>query len=266
MILLMSKILRKNSWLDGLRFSPRISLSLLLFLSVSLSSFAAEVTVAAASDLATVAKPLSEAFEKKSGHKVKWINGSSGMIARQIEAGAPYDVFLSADAKIVADLRIRQIVEADTERVFSQGRLAIWSPKRAFRMDQLAGADVKFIALANPAVAPYGRAAREALEKAGLWQSLQPRIVLAESVLQAYQMASTGNADVALVAMSLVNGQPNAAAVAANLYTPLVQSAAVPAKAPQAEAGRQFVAFLGSAEAKAILRKGGFQVEGLPRR
>ena len=141
--------------------------------------------MAAASDLAPASIELRAAFERASGHKVNWINGSSGLFARQIEAGAPFDVFLSADEKIVAELATAHKVLAGSAKTYARGRLALWSKRGNVTLNQLEASAVRFVAIANPAHAPYGRAARDFLQRRGLWTKLQPKLVYGENVLQA---------------------------------------------------------------------------------
>ena len=161
----------------------------------------ADITVAAASDLA----PLESAIKQGYGPGVRFSFGSSGSLLRQIENGAPFDVFLSAN-ELYIDEGIRKGVLTGPPRLYATGNVAIWSKSGRYRsLDQLRDPKILHIAIANPAYAPYGAAAKQALEKAGLWQHLQPKIVLGENVRQALQYAESGNADVALVSWSLVH-------------------------------------------------------------
>jgi molybdate transport system substrate-binding protein len=253
----------KSRWLAGLDGLIRISLLTVLNVSAALSSFGAEITVAAASDLSPASAELRAGFERQSGHKVNWINGSSGLFARQVEAGAPFDVFLSADEKIVEDLVTTKKVLAGSPKIYARGRLGLWSKKAAeakagsLALSQLEAPDVRFIAIANPAHAPYGRAAKDFLERRGLWAKLLPKVVYAENVLQAFQFAASGNADFCLVAWSQVMDKGGLALDPAQ-YMPLRQTGAIPYRAEHPAEARAFLAYLSSKEGQAILGRHGF--------
>lgn len=251
-----------KSWPRRLHFlgpfsPPLISLVLVLNISASLSSFGAQLTVAAASDLAPAAPELRAAFEQASGHKVNWINGSSGMLARQVEAGAPYDVLLSADENIVRKLATGGDVQAASLRIYARGRLALWKKGGGATLADLESPRVRFIAIANPAHAPYGQAARDFLMRRGAWERLRPKLVYGESVLQAYQMAASGNADLALVALPQVIGQGGLALDPA-AFLALRQTGAIPKHAAEPAAARQFLDFLTGPKGQAILARFGF--------
>lgn len=168
--------------------------------------YAREVLVAAASDLAPAVSELSNQVLSSQGITLRVSIGSSGQLARQIEQGAPFDLFLSADENFVA-----QVVQAGrgdpaSVQTYATGRLALWSKSGAVReLQDLGRPAVTRIAIANPTHAPYGRLAKEALERAGLWDKLQPRLVLAETVRQTMQFAGTGNVDAALTSWTLVH-------------------------------------------------------------
>src|SRR5258708_11838994 len=138
----------------------------------------AELLVASASDLAPLGSRFERAFEKASGDKIRFTFASSGSLARQIENGAPYDVFLSANEKYATDLAAAGKLDAASVVIYAQGRIALWSPHGAVRtLDDLKRADVKHLAIPNPEHAPYGVAARQALETRGLWEDVEPNIV-----------------------------------------------------------------------------------------
>lgn len=173
------------------------------------------------------------------------------MLARQIENGAPFDVFLSADEAFVNGLGPR----VESKAAFAHGRLAIWSKSGKYLVLRDLS-DAKVIAIANPATAPYGKAAKAALEKAGLWQSLKTRVVIAESVRQAFQFAESGNADVCLCSGTFVlsNG-----GVIVPEAPPLKQVAAIVRDSKNAAAGQRFLAWLQSKAGRAALRSFGFE-------
>lgn len=205
--------------------------------------------IAAASDLTNLQDAVAR-LRPVPSCELRWTFASSGTLARQIEAGADYDVYLSANQKFVDDLARTGHVDASTVSTYAQGRLALWS-KRGVTWNDLPKA--QHISIANPQHAPYGLAARQALERAGLWSKLQSRIVYGENVRQALQFASTGNANAALVAWSLVKDRPGAWLVPQYWHAPIVQAGAVPKRANRPAEARRFLQWLGSEAGKSVL-------------
>jgi molybdate transport system substrate-binding protein len=168
--------------------------------------YAQEILVAAASDLAPAVPALVEEAKRTKGLTLRVSVGSSGQLARQIEQGAPFDLFLSADEDYVRRLVEGGRADGATVRVYATGRLALWAKGGNVRtLADLARPEVRRVAMANPAFAPYGRLARAALERAGLWATVEPKLVLAETVRQTMQFASTGNVDAALTSWTLAH-------------------------------------------------------------
>jgi molybdate transport system substrate-binding protein len=216
-----------------------------------------ELLIAAASDLS----PLQEAFrEGFPAATLTFSFGSSGSLSRQIGQGAPFDVFLSANEAFVMNAVAAGKINKEDVQVFATGRLGMWSKSGAF---QSFGDFSKFaklrIAIANPELAPYGLAAKQALEKFRLWDRYQPDIVYAENVRQAFQFAETGNVDVAIVAWSLVHDK-NGVLVPAEAHAPIRQMGAELRRSKQRKLGRQFMEFLTSPKGKAILTSHGLFV------
>ena len=180
------------------------------------------------------------------------------MLARQIENGAPFDLFLSADEYQVEPLVKKNKIDPDSRQIYAIGRVALWSKSGTFK-DLKDLPKAQHIAMANPLHAPYGRAAREALEKAGLWAQLQDRVVLAESVRQAYQFAESGNADVCLTAYSMVYDQ-GGILIRDDLHRPLRQIGAVVNKSKRRKEAAAFLDFLLSPAGRALLATHGFNL------
>ncbi len=190
------------------------------------------------------------------------ILGSSGILARQIEQGAPYDVYLSANESYVEGLVTAGKLARDSVRVYALGRLGIWSRDGRFRdLDDLTSERVLHIALANPAHAPYGVAAREALRKLNLWPELEPKVVYGENVRQALQYAESGNADAAVTAWSLVFNR-GGVLVPAELHAPIRQSGGVATASRRPVAARRFLEFLRGPEGRKLLESNGFSLPG----
>ncbi len=240
--------------------------ALLAFTHTSAGAQEALIRVAAASDLKFAMAQLGKAFEMETGFKLAITFGSSGNLARQLEQGLPMDLFLSADEALVFRLAAAGWAK-DRGVVYAIGRLAWLLPRSSSAalsgdLKGLASAlgEGGKLAIANPEHAPYGRAARAALQSAGLWQSLQSRLVLGENVSQATQFVSSGAAQAGLVALSLalapeVAERTRHAIVDSSLHPPLIQRMALHRSAPLA--AQQFYAFLQTGAAKKILSSHG---------
>lgn len=236
------------------------SIAILCLASSVLAQGQEVLSIAAASDLAGVSKALSEAFEKQQGRKVKvrFTLGSSGILARQIENGAPFDVFLSANERYVVDLARSGRIEGFTTRAYASGVVGLWSlDGKITTLEALTKA--RTIALANPAHAPYGVAAKEALEKLDLWTRLKPKIVFGENVRQALQYAESGNADAVVTAWPLILGKPGAVRIPASLHQPIRQIGGIVKGSRRGEQAEAFLQFLTKGGGAAILESGGFQ-------
>lgn len=227
--------------------------------------------VAAAASLRVALDEIAALFEKKNGSKIKISYGATGNLVRQIEEGAPFELFLAADEASVARLEKNGKTEGATAALVD-GRLAVVAPAGgAVKVDAdlaglkqaLADGTVKHISIANPELAPYGKAAREALQKAGLWDQVQPLLVQGENIGQAAQYVTTGAAEVGLVAQSLlfapdVASKVTQAPVNASFYNPIRQGMALLKNA--SEATKAFHAFLKTPEASAVFEKNGFNI------
>ena len=221
---------------------------------------AQELHVAAASDLSAVAKSLASGFEKEvPGVKVRFTTAASGILAKQIENGAPFDVFLSANEKFVMNLSKSGRLEGFSVRQYATGQLGLWSATgKVQSFDDLLRPEVKHIAIANPKLAPYGAAAREALDK--VWARIEPKVVYGENVRQALQYAETGNADAVITSWALLYAKttPPAVKVASGLHQPILQSGGVVKGSKQAKLAERFLVFLTKGSGVAILRSSGF--------
>lgn len=216
------------------------------------------IVVAAASDLAAAMPELAAAFERMSGVRVDATLGSSGQIANQVLQGAPIDVFASADRGWIDRLEEAGRLDGGIPpALYAFGRVVmVVPPGRTAPRDLAALRDPVYarIAIANPEHAPYGVAAREALMQAGLWDELQPRLVIGENVRQAHQLAATGSVDVALTAWALVGGAASPEwTLVPETHAPLAQTVAAIADRQNAEDARAFVRFMTSHAARDIL-------------
>jgi molybdate transport system substrate-binding protein len=226
---------------------------------------AAELRVAVASNFRGAAEVIAGRFDARSGHRTVLIFGSTGKHYAQIVNGAPFDVFLAADRERPQRLEQDSHAVAGTRFTYALGRLALWSadPERVDGAGRvLLDGDFRRLAIANPALAPYGRAAREALTALGAWHRVESRLVTAENVAQAYHFAASGGAELGLVAWPLLRAGGAAPPgswwrVPAELHAPIEQQAVL---LRDETAGREFLAFLRDPEALAILRAQGYGV------
>ncbi len=225
---------------------------ILLTLFLLSNSRASDLLVAAAADLTPLEIAVSDGFNKTSAISVRFTFGSSGLLLRQIENGAPYDVYLSANQKFV-DEGIRAGALTTPAVIYALGRIAIWSRRGRVRgVEQLTGPEFQRIAIANPEHAPYGAAARESLEHTGLWDRLKSRIVFAENVRQTLQFAETGNADAAIVSWTLVYNR-GGVLIPDSFHRPIRQAGAVVKITKRTQDAKRFLQFLQSDEGRRIL-------------
>ena len=222
-----------------------------------------EITVAAAANLMDAFGELGKRFTARTGVKVTNSFGATADLAKQIENGAPFDVFASADVEHVENLASKGLLADSPRGVYARGKLVLWMPPnvkaQVTRVEDLAGESVSKIAIAKPDVAPYGRAAVESLNALGLWPKVEPKVVYSQTVAQAKQFASSGNADAAFIPRSLVReGEGRALDVDAKLHAPIDQAVGVPRASKKQEAARRFVEFLLSEEGQSILKSFGY--------
>ncbi len=236
-----------------------------LLLTLLFSALAADITVAAASNVRYALEELADRFEAKEGAKIKIVTASSGKLAAQIVHGAPYDVFLSADMKYPSYLYKRGL-GAEKPKVYAEGRLIFWSMKIGGESAQQMVLSCSKIALPNPKNAPYGRAAIEFLKKAGLYEEVKEKIVFAQNVSQSSQYILSKAADGGFSAASIVadpdiKGKGNYVLIDDSFHSPILQGALLVKSGGDNKEAREFYAFLFSEEAASILKKYGYGVK-----
>jgi molybdate transport system substrate-binding protein len=218
---------------------------------------AQSLTVAAAADLAPLAPQLASAFQARTGIPVTFSLGSSGLLRQQIEQGAPFDVYLSANQDFVTQLEKKGLTLAGSVRLYATGRLGLWTPSGSIQsIRDLRNPRLRHLAIPNPAHAPYGVAAMEAIQNAGLLEALRPKLVFGENVRQAFEFARTGNAEAVITSWTLLKDQ-NALLLPAAAHNPIRQAAAAIARTPHRKEALAFLDWLLSPEAQAILRSAG---------
>ncbi len=237
-------------------------------LLVLLSSFAQAETVqvAVASNFSKPMQEIAAAFAAETGHEAKLSFGSSGKFVAQISHGAPFDVFLSADTEKPAKLMMMKLAVVDTLFTYAQGRLVLWSADANFPVNglkTLAEADFNYIALADPRLAPYGRAAEQVLDHFELSTALRERVVTGENISQAYQFVSTGNAELGFVAVSQVyrDGELSGGSawlIPEDYYAPIKQDATLLEHGRENVAARALLDFLRSEKSLGIMQGFGY--------
>jgi molybdate transport system substrate-binding protein len=244
--------------------------------AVSLPQAAAKpcgtVTVAAASDLTYAMNEIAANFEKATGCTVRLSMGSSGNFLTQIENGAPFDVFFSADIAYPKKLETEGLAAPGTTYLYAIGKIVLWTRKDS-RVDVSKGFSalrdpaVQKIAIANPEHAPYGRAAEEALRQSGVYEAVKDRLVLGENISQTAEFVESGNADAGIVALSLVlspamKDKGRAWNIPENLYTPIQQGAVVVRAAANPQGALQFLNYIKMPATAALLERYGFVLPG----
>lgn len=256
------KLINENKLNFRLSLIPALVLSCVLSSSQSL---AAEIRVAAASNFARAMISLASDFEENSGHKVKLVFGSTGKHYAQIHNGAPFDVFFAADIKRPRLLEEQGIAIAGSRFTYAKGKLILWSHMPNYvdsEGEVLRHGSFEHLAIANPNLAPYGRAAREVLKYRGLWDEMKQKVVRGENIGQAFQFVSSGNAELGFVAFSQLKNidEPIAGSyweVPQSLYTPIEQQAVL---LTDNEAGRSFISYIKSKPALKIISNHGYEI------
>ena len=244
--------------------------TLLAFLLVSVLCQAQEITVAAAADLQFAFQDVAARFQKDTGHNVKTIFGSSGNFFAQIQNGAPFDVFFSADIGYPQKLEAAGLTESGTLYEYATGKIVLFAPKGSpldlkRGLPVLLDPQVKKLAIANPEHAPYGRAAVSALQNEKLYDQVSSKFVLGENVSQTASFVVSGAADAGIVALSLalapsMQEKATYVSIPDNEYPPIRQAAVILKSSQQKEIARQFMAFLKKPEIVSLLEKYGFAV------
>lgn len=229
--------------------------------------------VAGAADLLPAFTELGHTFEEATGEEVVFSFGSSGKLAQQLIEGAPMDVYASANVAFVERVLDTGVGDPATQATYAYGRIVIWSTDDAWRgwgtLDDLAADDdVRILAIANPEHAPYGLAARQALESAGVWDTVEPKLVYGENIADTQRLAATGNADAAIVALSLALaadevGEGAWTLLDDTLHEPLQQDLVVTTGDPdRAALAARFIDHVNSDDGREVMRRYGFLLPG----
>ena len=225
------------------------------------------LTIYAASDLVFAFEQIVPLFEKAMGVKVNPVLGSTGNLAKQIEHGAPADVFFAANQSFVDDLITKDAVIAETRALYAQGRIVLATPKVAGpKLGDLRGlleSRIRKIAIANPEHAPYGKAAEQALRSLGLWETLKPKLVYGENIRHTLQFLQTGAVDAGIVALSVADvPEIEWVLIDGGLHAPLNQAVAVVRRSARPDLGKAFIEFVNGPQARPIMKRYGFLLPG----
>lgn len=243
----------------------RALLGLAAALAAAGAAAGAEVRVAVAANFTEPAQEIARGFEAATGHRAVLSFGSSGQFYAQIANGAPFEVFLSADRERPQKAEAQRLAVAGTRFTYATGRLVLWSrtPGLVTGQATLARGGFDKLAIADPKTAPYGLAAVETLRKLGLHRRLSPKLVQGASIAQTYQFASAGAAELGFVALSQVAGTRGGSrwVVPAHLHSPIEQQAVLLKAGADDPAARAFLAYLKSPQARAVIRRYGYETE-----
>ena len=229
------------------------------------AAFAGETKVAVAANFTEAAKAIAARFKARTGHDASLSFGSSGQFFTQIANGAPYEVFLSADVERPQKAETEGLAVPGSRFTYATGRLVLYSKTPGLvdgKGAVLKTGKFEKLAIADPKAAPYGQAAVETLTRLKLYDALKPRIVTGASITQAFQYVQTGAAEVGFVALSQVVDEKGGSrwVVPAANHTPIDQQAVLLKTGQNSEAAKAFLTFLKSGEAKAIIKRYGYEV------
>lgn len=240
----------------------------LLFGLLTNLAAADEVRVAVAANFAAPMERIALEFARDTGNRALVSSGGTGKLYAQIKNGAPFEVFLSADEATPAKLEQEGLGVVGSRFPYAFGRLVLWSPKPGYvdsHGNIVKQGKFRHLAIANPKLAPYGRAAQEVLEKQGMWQPLQSRLVFGENIAQTHQFVSSGNAELGFVALSQIRQdsaerQGSFWLVPQALYAPIRQDAILLARGKGKTAAEQLLKYLKSDKAAAIIKRYGYDL------
>lgn len=245
----------------------RMLIVAMIALIASVGVQADTLTVAVASNFSEALRDIAAKFTQQTGHEVLVSPGSSGKLYAQIVNGAPYDIFLSADAHRPKLLEQESMIIAGSRFTYAIGQLLLWSRDQDLASgacnDRLQNLGQKKLAIANPLLAPYGLAAKQYLVASGLWDKVQENLVYGENIAQTFQYAVSGNASIAMISPSQLGKVKDVAAVCAvpvpaGAHDEILQQAVQLARSLKPNAAGEFLSFLRGSESRAIIRKHGY--------
>lgn len=238
-------------------------------LAVASPVHAEDALIAVAANFFKTAEQLEVAFESKTGHDITIVSGATGSLYAQILNGAPYDVLLAADRERPMLLEKSGDAVEGSRFTFASGRLAVWSADssliKADLLETLTQEKIHALAIANPALAPYGIASREVLQSLQVWESVMDKVVMGQNIGQAHALIATGNAQAGIVALSLIVGNDQTPGktylpVPGHLHSPIYQDAVLLRHGQGNRAAIGFLSFLQSPEGRELVSSQGYDV------
>ena len=246
----------------------RFMLSLVFFFLAVTPALAEQALVAVAANFVPPFREVAMEFEKATGHTLQVASGSSGNFYAQIKNGAPFDVFFSADNERPKLLEEEGLGVKGSRYTYAIGRLVLWSPDPNLVKgeDTLRSESFKHLAIANPKTAPYGMAAMQTMQKLGVWETVQPRLVMGENLGQTFGFVESGNAELGFLALSQVmdqkmKGKGGRWDVPVNLHEPIQQDVVLLAKGKDNQAAKALMEFMGRPQATAIIERYGYELK-----
>lgn len=243
------------------RLARKIFVSWLMLFTIQ-SAHAEQINVAVAANFSSAFEQIKTAFKQQTGIDVLPSYASSGKLYTQIINGAPFELFLSADVETPQKLEQMGLIASGKRFTYAVGHLVLWSPQPGLvdaKGEVLRNGDFKRLAIANPKTAPYGLAAQQALTRLGLWEGMSPKLVQGESIAQAYQFISSGNAQLGFIAASQLTVQTGSSwQVPESLYDPIEQQAVILKSAQANAAALKLYDFLRSDQATKIITSFGY--------
>jgi molybdate transport system substrate-binding protein len=246
----------------------RFMLSLVFFFLAVTPALAEQALVAVAANFVPPFREVAMEFEKATGHTLQVASGSSGNFYAQIKNGAPFDVFFSADNERPKLLEEEGLGVKGSRFTYAIGRLVLWSPDPHLVKgeDTLRSASFKHLAIANPKTAPYGAAAMQTMQKLGVWETVQSRLVMGENLGQTFGFVESGNAELGFLALSQVmdqkmKGKGGRWDVPVNLHEPIQQDVVLLAKGKDNQAAKALMEFMGRPQATAIIERYGYELK-----
>lgn len=233
----------------------------------SKSSGGRRVRIAAAANLEKAWTELAKEFEAKTNIHAEISFGSSGTLEKQIEQGAPFFLFAAANTGFAEQAIKSGKCDAKTAKVYARGRIVVWTAPGMLapvKLEDLAKPEFKKIAIANPERAPYGKAAQQALTKAGVWDAVQPKVVLGDNIEQTMIYAKEKNVDAAIVALSLAVTTEGGTTLQIDgaLHDPVDQELVVCGAGEEADAAKQFIELLDTREGREVMQRYGYEIPG----
>jgi len=227
------------------------------------TTYTEEITVAAAADLQFAFSDIVKLYEEQTGHKVTLVFGSTGQLVQQIENGAPFDLIASANISYIEQLAENGLVMPESAELYARGRIVLavnrQSGVEAVDLKDLLADNIQHIAIANPEHAPYGLAAKQALQSLGLWEELADKLVYGENVRQALQFVQTGDAEVGIISLSVASvPEITWTLIDEQLHTPLDQALAILTASKNPELAQSFIEFINGEIGRPIMRQYGF--------